>query len=130
MIMFSSFRKNTLGILDMKIVKTADFMKRFEGEDLIVWFNNTTAVNVAEFSRYSFFNMDEKGPPEDRWLVLVGRGNSQTLIKADSGFGFKVVGVPEKNWIDKMNEDEMAVIVYSSRTVHLRLRGDSDNGRQ
>ncbi len=107
----SDIKENTLGIVQMGVYKTLKFMKQFTDKHLVVWSNADSMFNVHELASYSITR------DNDPLFVFHGKGRETCAFLARRGFGFKVFGASLKYWIDAVNEDDIAVIVYSSRTI-------------
>lgn len=104
--------ENTLGIKEMKIVKTKEFLERYTGVPLVFW------VGREPF----YFSIDYLSktmlvPLKTKKVVVFFGSNDKIKFGADinHGFGFRRVGDDESIWVDKMNEEEMAVIIYDQK---------------
>ena len=101
--------KNTLGIKEMKIVKLAGYFDQYDGKPMVFWDGNGPIY-------YSIDSLTEiKIAPLETCVAVVFFGSSNDIkfaVDMDHGFGFREKGAKDHIWVDKMNETEMAVIVY------------------
>jgi hypothetical protein len=112
-------RSNSLGILDMRIERMPDFLDDFIGETLTVFSDRNVLFSIDQLSEIKFVdNLFDTG----KAIILFGSNEDfKFAVDVDHGFGFVAKSRDKKYWIDKINEKEAAVIVYSMRR--------SDNGK-
>ncbi len=103
--------KNTLNIKEMKIVNTEEFLNQFIGKSLTFWVGHMPILfGLSELKSVEFTDGDE----DDIMLIFRGRPNEAFGVGIKNGFGMKIQGSTTSYWVDKINKDEAAVIVYSS----------------
>jgi hypothetical protein len=101
--------KNTLGIKEMKIVESVGYFDQYIGKPMVFWVGNGPIY-------YSIDSLTEvKIVPLESCVAVVFFGSSNDIkfaVDMDHGFGFREKGAKDHIWVDKMNETEMAIIVY------------------
>ncbi len=104
---------NTLGIIDMKIVKTQEFFNEFKGYDIAVWETRGGLFYLKEFNEITFV---EAGTIfRGKGVMLLGKRDLTAFtVECENGFGFDKVGGDKSYWVDKINEKEAAVIIYKN----------------
>jgi hypothetical protein len=106
-------RSNSLKILDMKIEKMPDFLDDFMGEALTVFSDRNVLFSIDQLSEIKFV---ENIFDSAKAIVLFGSSDDfKFAVDVDHGFGFVAKSGDKKYWVDKINEKEAAVIVYSMR---------------
>lgn len=101
---------NTLQIKDMKIVRTQEFLKQFMGKPLTFWVGHEPILfGISEPRSVKFIDKDD-----DPMIIFQGKPNEAFGAGFNYGFGLKIRGEQMEYWVDKINEEEAAVIVYSS----------------
>jgi hypothetical protein len=101
--------ENTLGIKEMKIVKTMEYFNKYMGKSLTFWVGNSpiyycidtlTAIRIVPLGSH---------------IVIIFFGSNDDIkfaVGIDNGFGFRQKGSKDNIWIDKLSQTEMAIIVY------------------
>jgi hypothetical protein len=101
--------ENTLGIKEMRIVKTMEYFNQYIGKPMIFWIGHNPVY-------YSIDSLTEvKIVPLESCVVVVFFGSNDDVkfaVGIDHGFGFRQKGSKDRIWVDKMNETEAAIIVY------------------
>lgn len=111
-----SVNKNSLGVINMKVVKTIEFLSDFIGQTLTVWGGLGGLYCIEEFKELRF--ADEKTLFKEKGIVLTGSRSCNTFaVECNKGFGFSPLGSDESYWIDKINEEDTAVVVYERQRV-------------
>lgn len=106
-------KDNTLGIKEMKVVKTKEFFEKYIGKVLVFWVGaEPIYFSIGEIKEIQFkcFSSTE---------VMIFFGISDDVkfaVGVNSGFGFKAKEDNEHFWVDRVNEEEAAVIVYETKT--------------
>lgn len=103
--------KNTLNIKEMKIVKTQEFLKQFIGKPLTFWVGHEPILfGISELKSVQFTD----GGNVDSMVIFQGNPNEAFGVGLGYGFGLRIKGKHAEYWVDKINEDDTAVIVYGS----------------
>ena len=95
----------------MKIVDTKQYLESLYGKFLTIWIDGGALFSIDKFSSYKIIN--SVGTIEKNVVLFGSSSNVKFMVKSFHGFGFKVKGSQEHVWVDKMNEKEMAIIVYA-----------------
>lgn len=104
-------KKNTLGIKEMKVVKTKEFFEQYLGKTLTFWIG----VEPIYFSPGKIREIVFRSLSSTKVIMFFGTSdNIKFAVGVNNGFGFKVKESNEHIWVDKVNEEEAAVIVYES----------------
>ena len=102
-------KKNTLGIKEMKVVKTKEFFDQYIGKVLTFWIG----VEPIYFSPGKIREIVFRSLSSTKVIVFFGiSDNIKFAVGVNRGFGFKVEGINGGVWVDRANEEEAAVIVY------------------
>ena len=102
-------KKNTLGIKEMKIVKTKEFFEQYLEKNLTFWIG----VEPIYFSIGKIREIIFRSLSSTEVIMFFGvSDNIKFAVGVNNGFGFKVEGISGGVWVDKANEEEAAVIVY------------------
>ena len=106
-----SINKNTLGIIDMKIVKTREFFRDFHEQTLTIWTMDGGLYAIEGFVGEVF--VKKKAIFTEPAIVLKGVHDGNTFaIECHRGFGIAPYRSDKSYWIDKVNSEDAAVIVY------------------
>lgn len=114
--------KNTLGIKKMKIVESVGYFDQYIGKPMVFWVSNSPIY-------YSIDSLTEvKIVPLESCVAVVFFGSSNDIkfaVDMDHGFGFREKWAKDHIWVDKMNQKEMAVIVYEpdGKTKKVKIDG-------
>ena len=114
--------KNTLGIKEMKIVESVGYFDQYIGKPMVFWVSNSPIY-------YSIDTLTEvKIAPLETCVAVVFFGSNNDIkfaVDMDHGFGFREKGANDHIWVDKMNQKEMAVIVYEpdGKTKKVKIDG-------
>ena len=101
--------KNTLGIKEMEVVKTREFFEQYVGKVLTFWIG----VGPIYFSPGKIREIVFRPLSSTQVIMFFGTSdNIKFAVGVNNGFGFKVEGISGGVWVDKVNEEEAAVIVY------------------
>jgi hypothetical protein len=101
--------KNTLGIKEMEVVKTREFFEQYVGKVLTFWIG----VEPIYFSLGKIREIVFRALSSTQVIMFFGTSdNIKFAVGVNNGFGFKVEESNEHIWVDKVNEEETAVIVY------------------
>ena len=101
--------KNTLGIKEMEVVKTREFFEQYVGKVLTFWIG----VGPIYFSLGKIREIVFRSLSSTQIIMFFGTSdNIKFAVGVNNGFGFKVEGISGGVWVDKVNEEEAAVIVY------------------
>lgn len=112
---------NSLNVKDMKIAKTQEFLKQFMGKPLTFWVGHEPILfGLSELRSVKFIDEDDGDP----MIVFQGNPNEAFAAGLSYGFGLKIKGEHVQYWIDKINEEEAAVIVYGSGNDDAAVAGD------
>lgn len=104
-------KKNTLGIKEMKVVKTKEFFEQYLGKTLTFWIG----VEPIYFSPGKIREIVFRSLSSTKVIMFFGTSdNIKFAVGVNRGFGFKVEGISGGVWVDRANEEEAAVIVYES----------------
>ena len=106
-----SVNKNTLGIIDMKIVKTREFFSDFHEQTLTIWTMDGGLYAIEGFIGEVF--VEKKVIFPEPAIVLKGASEGNAFsIECHRGFGITPSRSDKSYWIDKVNSKEAAIIVY------------------
>ncbi len=101
-------KENTLGVKEMKVMKTSEFDELFIGKSVTFWIGKEPiyfGLFVLEIE------VSDIGGKE--CIVFFGESNNDKFaVEFGYGFGIKVKGERMHYWVDSMNRDEATVIVY------------------
>jgi hypothetical protein len=105
-------KENTLGVKEMKIVSTEKFLRQFLGKAVTFW----VGAEPIFFSLSSVvaIKLVDLGEKPIRSVVFFGISETMFAIDVNLGFGLNIQGHNNKIWVDRMNEKDTAIIVYSS----------------
>jgi hypothetical protein len=107
---------NSLDIVDMGITQT-EFLTQFIGKSLTVWGSSLDALYwIEEFAEVSF--TEENTLFQEKGVVLKGSSHAAFATECHKGFGFSELGSDTKYWIDKINQQELALIIYKRKAVN------------
>ena len=102
-------KKNTLGIKEMKVVKTKEFFGQYIGKNLTFWIG----VEPIYFAIGKIREIIFRSLSSTKVIMFFGiSDNIKFAVGVNTGFGFKVEESNEHIWVDKVTEEETAVIVY------------------
>ena len=109
-------KDNTLGIKEMKVVKTKEFFEKYIGKVLVFWVGaEPIYFSIGEIKEIQFKFFSSK--------VMIFFGISEDTkfaVGFNSGFGFKVKESNNNFWVDGVNEEETALIVYETKKEDMR----------
>ena len=109
-----TFNKNTLRVVDMQVSNTIKFFSDFIDQDLVIWSACGAFYDIKKFNEIRFTKKNSLFTNEG--IVLSGfDGCSTFAVECNKGFGFSVVNGNRNYWVDKINEKEVAVIVYKRK---------------
>lgn len=111
------FEKNTLGVVSVNVMDISEFLMRFSGSAITIWYSSSPAFySIDRLASFKF----TKGPD---MLVLFGSNNDvKASIPTSDGFGIKLKDSKDHYWVDKFNRKQALVIRYNSE----QKEGDSD----
>ena len=112
-----SVNKNSIGVIDVKVVKTVEFLSDFIGQKLTVWGSGLDGLYcIEEFRELRFTKKNYIFRGEG--IVLMGSNSCNTFaVECNRGFGFTVQNSDRSYWIDKVNEEDAVVIIYERENL-------------
>ncbi len=112
--------KNTLGIIDLKFVRTHEFFKSFEGKTLKILKGRkavTTIHGLADYSWHIDVKFDQTAEYHSSFIVLHGNDGNEYELGVHDGFTIREKGKDELYCITDLNEVEAFVVVYSKKDM-------------
>jgi hypothetical protein len=106
-----TIQQNTLDIIDMTIMKTSKFFNDLQGQTITIWTMDGGLYMIENFNKALFV---EKGVifPNDAIVLKSGSYRSGFSIECHRGFGITPTQSDKSYWVDKVNSEDIAVIVY------------------
>lgn len=125
----TDFEPNSLSVSYMGLIPVKEFMDNLLGKTLTVWSNPFSIYSVDKLTSYKFVPAPDTSPGtaiKSQSIVLFGFSDKMKfLARPHTGFGLKIYGEPEKYWVDKFDEREMAIICYDpSHSTHRKEAGE------